>query len=428
MSASYIPKNVYIICTFQTDAEPRKLVDTRETISVFYGKDMERPLLTIKDRNINKEFPCKSPKNAMWSFLCFGAGLIVGAALVLSGPVGWAIIAIGVGAMAYGAYQSTKIDHLCSGSLGKGNWKLEYKKVKFDQEYAITQNSVLICDAGGLLTPVFSYAVAKKYAEQIKENNNKEIVLNAVMSFITGAGIVIAGLEMGVAKTVLWMGGTMAVINGATYGEREIIRDNSLEANTHYKDLNKEVDENSLIPGYTKEPLSITPSDLSTPDILELENGDFATRDGKTPIFFNGKWYIQDWQQNITEIKQGTELVKDLSVLEGVDQREIWKTAEGKEIVENIRNGKYSESLVGAAKDGTGTVRPRNLPKLANELPSIKLQNLKEIGKLGIKGGGLAAFFIPFITTYFSEESRKALAQAMEEDVNNGISVMALEQ
>jgi hypothetical protein len=34
MSASYIPKNVYAICTFQTDAEPRKLIPTRATITV----------------------------------------------------------------------------------------------------------------------------------------------------------------------------------------------------------------------------------------------------------------------------------------------------------------------------------------------------------------------------------------------------------
>jgi hypothetical protein len=70
-----------------------------------------------------------------------------------------------------------------------------------------------------------------------------------------------------------------------------------------------------------------------------------ASRDGKTPIFFNGKWYIQDWQKNLIEIKQGTALSKDLTALEGIDSREVWKTPEGKAIVENIRNGKYSESL-----------------------------------------------------------------------------------
>jgi hypothetical protein len=76
MSASYIPKDVYAVCTFQTDSEPRQLIPTRETITVFYGSDTTRPLLTVEDRNINKEFPCKSPKNAMWGFLCLEPGLL----------------------------------------------------------------------------------------------------------------------------------------------------------------------------------------------------------------------------------------------------------------------------------------------------------------------------------------------------------------
>ncbi|WP_394665135.1 hypothetical protein [uncultured Chryseobacterium sp.] len=433
MSASYIPKDVYAVCTFQTDSEPRKLIPTRETITVFYGSDKTRPLLTVEDRNINKEFPCKSPKNAMWGFLCFGAGLIVGALLVLSGPVGWAALAVGVGVLACAGaavYHATKINHLCTESLGKGNWKIEHEKVTFDRSKAITQNSILVCDTGGLLSPIFSYAVAKKYAQQIDSNNGKEIFLNAAASFFGGAGIVIAGAEMGIAKTLLWMGVTMGVMNELSYWEREGIRNSSLEDNSHYQDMNKEVDENSRIPGYLNDvPESltgITPSDLASPDILELnEKGGLASRDGKTPVFFNGKWYVQDWQKNLIEIKQGTALSKDLTALEGIDSREVWKTPEGKAIVENIRNGKYSESLVATAKDGLGRVRPRNLPNLARELPAIKMQNIKNIGKLGVKGGGFVGFFFPFIATYFSEDSRKILALAMAEDFGKGINVVA---
>lgn len=433
MSASYIPKDVYAVCTFQTDSEPRKLIPTRETITVFYGSDTTRPLLTVEDRNINKEFPCKSPKNAMWGFLCFGAGLIVGALLVLSGPVGWAALAVGVGVLACAGaavYHAAKINHLCTDSLGKGSWKIEHEKVTFDKFKAITQNSILVCDTGGLLSPIFSYAVAKKYAQQIDSNNGKEIFLNAAASFFGGAGIVIAGAEMGIAKTLLWMGVTMGVMNELSYWEREGIRNSSLEDNSHYQDMNKEVDENSRIPGYLNDvPESvtgITPSDLASPDILELnEKGGLASRDGKTPVFFNGKWYVQDWNKNLIEIKQGTTLSKDLTALEGVDSREVWKTPEGKVIVENIRNGKYSESLVATAKDGLGRVRPRNLPNLARELPAIKMQNIKNIGKLGVKGGGFVGFFFPFIATYFSEDSRRILAQAMAEDFGKGINIVA---
>ncbi|SHF35306.1 hypothetical protein [Chryseobacterium sp. OV279] len=436
MSASYIPKDVYAICTFQTDSEPRQFIDTRSSPTVFYGQDMKRPLLTVADRNIrDKEFPCKNPKNAMWSFLCFGAGILVGLAL-LSNPVGW-VIAIGIGvaaiSVAAGVYQSTKINHMCTGSLENGSWKIEHMTVRFDQKNAITQNSMLSCDAGGILTPIFSYAVAKKYAQQIDSNNSKEIGFNAFASFFGGAGLAIFAGEAfmaagigGLGKVALWMGGTMLAMNELTYQEREAIRNNSLEDNTHYQDMNEKVDENSRIPGYIKDPLNATPGDLASPDILELnEKGGLASRDGKTPIFFNGKWYVQDWQKNLIEIKQGTVLARDLSALDGVNSREVWKTPEGKAIVENIRNGKYSESLVQTAKDGLGRVRPRNLPNLARNLPALKLQNIKNIGKLGVKGGGFIGFFFPFIATGFSEDSRKALANAMAEDAGNGINVFA---
>ncbi len=150
--------------------------------------------------------------------------------------------------------------------------------------------------------------------------------MNAFASFFGGAGIIIAGLEMGVAKTVLWMGGTVAAMNEGTYWEREWIKNSSLQNNAHYQDMNNDVDENSRIPGYIKDSLNATPGDLASPDILELnENGGLTNIDGKTPIFFNGKWYVQDWQKNLIEIKQGTALSKDLSVLEGVDSREVWK-------------------------------------------------------------------------------------------------------
>lgn len=36
--------------------------------------------MTVADKNINREFPCKSPKNAAGSFIAFGAGILVGVA------------------------------------------------------------------------------------------------------------------------------------------------------------------------------------------------------------------------------------------------------------------------------------------------------------------------------------------------------------
>lgn len=55
---------------------------------------------------------------------------------------------------------------------------------------------MLLCDAGGILTPIFSYSVARKNAALIKSNNNKEIFVNAAASFFGGAGAVISVAEV----------------------------------------------------------------------------------------------------------------------------------------------------------------------------------------------------------------------------------------
>ncbi|WCT10458.1 hypothetical protein [Mucilaginibacter jinjuensis] len=432
MSASYIPKNVNAICTFSKDSSPRMFIDTRPQISVFYNKNQERTLLTIADRNVNAEFPCKSPKNAMWSFLAFGAGLIVGA-LLLSNPVGW-VIAAGIGLMAVGAYYATQVNHKCTGALGKGNWKVEHLSVRFNQERAITHNSMLVCDAGGVLSPIFSSVVANKYAQKIEANNASETTLNTIASFFGGAGAVLAIAEgaaaagtWGVTKIFMWMGGTMAVVSAGTYEEKELIRSNSLKDNQHYQDLNK-ADPNDIMPGYTKDPATMTPGDLGSPDILEVDGktGWFAKdAEGKTIVVFNGKQYIQDIKGNYTELKQGTQLAGDLKKIEGVDPREMYKNEDAKAIVKNIREGKYSENLIKSSKDGNQVVRPRDLNKVLPDINTVKIQNMKSLGKLGVKGGGLVAFLFPFIATGYSEAARMDLANAMAEDMGNGISIYA---
>lgn len=430
MSVSYIPKNVYAVCTFQTDSSIKQFVDTRGEISVFYSKGQIRTLLTVEDKNINEEFPCKSPKNAMWSFLAFGAGLIVGAALVLSGPIGWAVIAVGVGVMAVGAYHATQINHQCTGALSKGNWKLEHQKVRFNKQKAITHNSMLLCDSGGILSPIFSQSIAQKYAESISSKNNTEILLNGIASFFGGAGAVLAFTEAvgvwGVTKVALWMGGTMVAVNAGTYSEKEIIRGNSLSDNEHYQQMN-EIDSNEIVPGYVKDPTGTTPGDLGSPDIFEIdgETGWFAKDpEGKLIVFFNGKQYVKDIQGNYRELRQGSQLANDLKKIEGVNPRELHRNPDAQRITRDIRQGKYSESLIKSSIDGNQVVRPRDLNKVLPDIRTVKVQNIKSLGKLGVKGGGLLAFAFPFIATAFSEKARMELANAMAEDMNNGINVV----
>ncbi|WP_412465784.1 hypothetical protein [Pedobacter sp. KLB.chiD] len=431
MSASYIPKNVYAVCTFQTDGTPRKFVDTRSEISVFYSKG-SRTLLTVDDKNIDKEFPCKSPKNAMWSFLAFGAGLLLGAALLALGPVGWLIVGVvAATSIGLGVYHATQISHKCSGSLEKGNWKIEHPTVRFNKKNAITQNSMLICDAGGILSPIFSQSVAEKYAKKIDSLNNKEIWANGIASFFGGAGAVLAFGEAvgvwGVTKVALWMGGTMGAVTVGSYGEKELIRSTALSDNQHYQNMN-DVDNNELLPGYLTDPAGSTPGDLGSPDILEVDGktGWFAKDpEGKLIVFFNGKQYVKNIKGNYTELKQGSQLANDLKKIENVNPREMYKNPDAQQIVKDIRQGKYSDNLVKSSIDGNQVVRPRDLNKVLPDIRTVKLQNVKNLGELTVKGGGLIAFAFPFVATWFSEQARMELANAMAEDMNNGIAVVS---
>ncbi|WP_345949703.1 hypothetical protein ABDD95_22915 [Mucilaginibacter sp. PAMB04274] len=433
MSVSYIPKNVYAVCTFQTDNAPRMFVDTRAKISVFYSQG-QRTLLTIEDRNINEEFPCKSPKNAMWSFLAFGAGLIVGAFL-LSNPVGW-VIALGVGSMIVGGYYATQINHKCTGALGNGHWALEHPKVRFNQERAITHNSMLVCDAGGVLSPIFSLDVANRYAQSISDNNAGEIFFNTIASFFGGAGAVLAfsgatagvvGMAKlgGIAKTIGWMGGTMAFVAAGTYGQREVLRSNLAPGNEHYTRLN-EVDANNPVPGYVPNPLGATPGDLGSPDILEVDakSGWFAKdQEGRTVVVFNGRQYVKDVQGNYREFKESTKLASDLKKIEGIPPRELHKNEIARQITKDIRQGRYNESMVKLSRDGNQVVRPRDLIRVLPDARAVKINSFRTLGQLGVKGGGLIAFVFPFVATRFSEQARAELASAMAEDMNNGINV-----
>ncbi|MEN7551278.1 hypothetical protein AAG747_25395 [Rapidithrix thailandica] len=168
-------------------------------------------------------------------------------------------------------------------------------------------------------------------------------------------------------------------------------------------------------------------------DIFEIDGktGSFAKNEqGKLTILFDGKAYLREINGIISEIKIGKELANDVNKLKGINPREIWQTEVGKQIKENIRNNKYPSAMVQASKDGTGTVRPKYLQEVLPDTTTkaVIMQNIKKIGGLGVKGGGLIAFFFPFITTYFSEETRKELVNVVMEDINNeGINVIAHE-
>ena len=107
MNAPYLYKGNSVVCTFQTSPTPQTLVTTRSKITAFHKND-KTPLLTKEDKNIKVNFVCKLPVHLGVSWLAFGIGLLAGAAVILSGPVGWVTIAVALAATGGALYSISK--------------------------------------------------------------------------------------------------------------------------------------------------------------------------------------------------------------------------------------------------------------------------------------------------------------------------------
>ena len=144
----FIHEGVNAICTFQISPSPQKFVATR-SYSVL-SKDTDKAWLTAADKNIDVPFICKSPVNVFASFLALGAGILVGAALFVSGPIGWGIaIACATVSFVVAAHEAKEIKHKCSGMLLAGEWAIKHSTVKLDGKQVVVHSSLLTCKAGG---------------------------------------------------------------------------------------------------------------------------------------------------------------------------------------------------------------------------------------------------------------------------------------
>lgn len=436
MSASYVPEKVNTVCTFQTSSAPSNLIATRKELTVIYDdKGIAKPLLTIEDKNIMVEFTCKKEEHSFWSVLALGAGLIVGALLVLSGPIGWGIIALGAGLMAYAVVKHIVVSHKCSEPLEAGQWAIFHPTVKLDGARALTHNSILKCEKGGLLTPVFDQAVAQKYASAIANNNRAEVALDAIVAFAAGMGI--AGMvgEVAVAGAGGWMAGglTAGKLVGlvglgttatvlATDAERAGIRHLTMQDDEAYKKVN-EVDENEWVPEFVNHP-----GETNGDDPANL-------RDLYT---INPKGFITGVKENINNVKLSNQLNGDLKTLyetmkaknpDGkVQVRDLYKEPLAKQIVGDIKDGKYPDKMVKGAIDGNDVVRPKKLFDMSDDVDKIKEENVKELRAKPIDAAGNLTVLLPLVATYFSENGRQDLAKAIDEDSKNGIPVIAITQ
>lgn len=185
----YVEEGAWLSCTFDLAGTPQQLQRhlDKEDNKVQYS--VGKRLLTELDKNTKECFKCKSPAKFWGGMLAFIGGLAVGAALVLSGPVGW--IALGaIAAVAIGTTVAV-ITHDCSDKQKGGTWEKIHKKVTIKSKNPLLYNySLLTCKQGGILIASETEVAAKKVSDSMKYNARQELAVQllsqSVYGFATG--------------------------------------------------------------------------------------------------------------------------------------------------------------------------------------------------------------------------------------------------
>ncbi|WP_128331953.1 hypothetical protein [Apibacter sp. HY039] len=426
MGKSYIPKDkVFAVCTYQLSSDPQKFSNTREKPTVFY-KNNKQPVLNKEDRNLAKPFTCKSPWSLASSFLAFGAGLLVAAAL-MSNPAGWIVLAGAACLLVGGVATIAAANHKCTDPLNGGKWHLTHSSVKINGKIAITGASLLKCGSDGILTPFFSESAARQAAAEVASNNRWELGLNIVASF--GAGFFLPGAFSGIGAAAgtakISAGGILVGKMGAGYvafsvlawAERETIRGyhenlGELKDSETYANMNT-VEGNDLIglPG--------KPDDLFQ-DGTDLVNPPAAGADPSAKV---------EYLQKLTAVwKTGGLIIDDVALAGKLDKLAGLSKPQ-------LRNHPVALELMNELSDPANHTNWRNSmrhpnsnrmnPSMVEDGRAAAAQsyknNLQQLGKNAAEG---VLFLLPFVATWFSENARASLAKALANDVSD-VSLIA---
>lgn len=404
MSKSYIPQNTYVVCTYQLNPTPKKLIATRSEITVLHKGE---PLLTAQDRNTNEPFTCKSPAKKRLSI----AGFIVGLILA-SNPIGWAIIGVCTLVLAAGVAIAIAASHDCTNCLNSGKW-INYKSnTKFNGYPAITQSSLLICSEGGCLQPIISYEIATKTASAISTNNIKETGISTIGAIFSGyfcgkEGGIISALKTAFSKSgiLFTLGGVGATYAMTSFESHLLRKDKSLAGNDIYKRMNE---------GGRK--------DWAEKDTYIDEAKDVAI--GNTPVPAD----IRDVNvvgtvNAYNTFKQTSGDLSKFQSIENLSRQQMRNDPIAQSLLKDLNKGKHP-NIVNKSK----YYNERRLnPTTRNEaISQLKDEVAKNKSSAFIKGGKIVLFFLlPLVDTYFSEQARKVLAEEAIKDINNSISVVA---
>ncbi|MBB5619544.1 hypothetical protein HDE69_000580 [Pedobacter cryoconitis] len=173
------------------------MVTVDSSLDVFHGKPNKKMLRHV-DVKVKEDFICKKPFSSFLGFagflIGFGAGFAAlgGAAAMaaLMGPVGWALLALAIIAIALAAAFSMA-NNKCNSALSSKLWDDPKTSVNFKGKYAIIQSSSLLCPQGGLIKAIPDASIAEETANAISSKSMQGIGLKtlsqAVYGFMAGA-------------------------------------------------------------------------------------------------------------------------------------------------------------------------------------------------------------------------------------------------
>ena len=197
MGHSYVRHGTNVVCTNMTCGTPREIWRVDKDGNVI-NTASKLPLLNIDDKKISDTFVCKMPIKKWGGLLTFLAGVAVGAlivaAVVATGGVGAALIAVGTSAAIYAGYKGVKgVAHDCDNTL-ESSWNKFHNDVFIEKKNALLNRSYMFCTTGGRIDIIVNPEQAKKAALYITAMNATEIYVQLKSKFIQGA---IGGLTGG---------------------------------------------------------------------------------------------------------------------------------------------------------------------------------------------------------------------------------------
>ncbi|WP_407402924.1 hypothetical protein [Chryseobacterium sp.] len=194
----YIEDGAWISCTFDLVGTPQQLQRHLDSEDNKVQYSVGKRLLTELDKNTKNCFKCKSPAKFWGGMLAFVGGVAVGAALVLSGPVGW----IALGAIAAVAIGTTiaVITHDCSDKQKAGSWENTHQTVLIKKSKPLLYNySILTCKEGGLMIASETEVQAQKVSDSMKYNVRQELAVQILSQAVYGVATGATSANPGVA-------------------------------------------------------------------------------------------------------------------------------------------------------------------------------------------------------------------------------------